>query len=340
MRRVGGIGSTRRDQAKVEVVTFEDLRAEYADSRIGPIIWGLVVELSRNVARRYPPEVYNEGAPWSDDSVEELAQQVVLDRLLSEAQLEYLFDQATSIESWRKLLTLQIRRTLSRRRRKTVVDRLLARVRKLAQTIPFRLHAVGQAVWISHRDSSAPLVDLPSHRIGELANLVRDIPHLTTSPRSSRASMVYTTADLRLLVERIVDQVDVVSERDLSRILEDLLTSWLPTFLQYPERDYPSDEPSPEAAVEEMGINRALRAFVYDLSAEERWIVLSKSQGIADGEIAIRLSRSRPWVARQKQNVLRRLETELVSELESARHSLVMERLLALISESLEDRAE
>ena len=319
---------------------FEELRTEYEAVRIGPSIWGLVRELSGNIARRYPPGIYNDGAPWSDDSVEDLAQQVVLDRLLREAQLEYLFDQATSLDSFRRLLTLQVRRTLGHRRRRTVVDRLLSRVRRIAQTAPFRIRTVGKAVWISHGDSGVPLVDLPTHRISQLANSVRDIPQLLASPRSTRASMVYTTADLRLLLERVLEQVSVVSERDLARILEVLLTSWFPTFLQDPEGEYPSDEPTPEAIAEDAETSSAVRAFVVGLSEEERWIVLSKSQGIADGEIALRLERSRPWVAQQKQSVLRRMETELMSRLEEDRYLSTMEQLLVLISASLGDGAE
>ena len=321
-------------------MTLPELRAEYEAVRIGPSIWGLVRELSGNIARRYPPDVYNDGAPWSDDGVEDLAQQVVLDRLLSEAQLEYLFDQATSIESWRRLLVLQIRRTLAHRRRKTVVDRLLSRVRKIAQVPPLHIRTVGRTVWISHGDAGAPLVDLADHRISQLANAVRDIPQLLASPRSSRSSMVYTTADLRLLLERVLREVGVVSERDLARILEVLLTSWLPTFLQDTERDYPTHGPTPEAVAEEAEMNSAVRTFVDGLSDEERWIVLSKSQGIADGEIASRLGRSRPWVAQQKQGVLQRLGTELMSRLEEDRRLPVMERLLVLISDSLGDGAE
>ena len=128
-------------------MTLRELRTEYESVRIGPGIWSLVRDLTGRIARRYPPDVYNDGAPWSDDGVEDVAQQVVLDRLLSEAQLEYLFDQATSIESWRRLLVLQIRRTLAHRRRKTVVDRLLSRVRRIAQVPPLHIRTVGRTVW-------------------------------------------------------------------------------------------------------------------------------------------------------------------------------------------------
>lgn len=316
-------------------MTLQELRAEYQSVGIGAKIWAFILNTAGAVARRYPPGVYNYGESWSDDSVQDLAQQVVLDRLLGEAQLEYLFDQATSLESWRRLLSLQVRRTLAHRRRKTVVDRLLARVRRLAQTPPFQVRTAGRAVWISRGDSSAPLVDLPDSRVSQLANSVRDIPQLAANPRSSRASMIYTTPDLRLLLERVVREVGTVSERDLARVFEVLLTSWLPTFLQDPEGDYPSDDPTPEATVEEAEMRAAVETFARDLSKPERWILLCKSQGIADGDIAARLGRSRPWVAQRKQGVLERLATELMSQFDADRHIPAMEDLLTRISHSL-----
>ena len=316
-------------------MTLQELRAEYEAVGIGPIIWGLVRELAGAIARRYPPGVYNDGALWSEDRLDDLAQQVVLDRLLAEGQLEYLFDQATSVESWRRLLSFQVRRTLAQRRRKTVVDRLLVRIRRLARVSPFRTQVVGRTVWVCHEDSRVPLVDLHDSRISEAANAVRDIPQLTARERSSRASMVYTTLDLRMLLERVLDEVGAVSERDLARIFEVLLTSHLRTFLQGPEGDYPSDEPSPDAVVEDAEMRSAVQTFVDDLSQPERWILLGKSQSISDGEIAARLGRSRPWVAQQKHRVLERLGRDLLSQFDDDRHFPAMESLLALISDSL-----
>lgn len=138
--------------------------------------------------------------------------------------------------------------------------------------------------------------------------------------------MIYTTPDLRMLLERVLYEVDALSERDLARLFEILLTSWLPTFLQDPEEDYPSDEPTPEAVAEDAEMLSAVQAFVDILSDEEKWILVSKSQGIADGEIAVRLGRSRPWVARQKQSVLQRLRTELMSGFEEDQHLRAMEQ--------------
>ena len=321
-------------------MTLQQLRSEYQSVRIGPRIWALVLEMTRSIARRYPPGVYNNGESWSDENLEDLAQQVVLDRLLDEAQLEYLFDQATSLESWRRLLSLQVRRTLSHRRRKTVVDRLLARVRRLARTPPLDIRTVGRQVWVSGDDFAGPLAGLSDSRISHLANAVRDIPQLVASRRSSRAPMIYTTPDLRLLLERVLGEVGAVSERDLARVFEILLTSWLPTFLQDPEGEYPSEEPTPEAVAEDAQMRAAVGTFVRNLSEPEQWILLGKSQGIADGHIAVRLRRSRPWVAQRKQGVLDRLATELMSQFDADRHVPAMEELLARISRSLGERAE
>ena len=321
-------------------MTLHELKAEYQSVRIGPRIWALVLEMTGAIAWRYPPRVYNHGEPWSDESVQDLAQQVVLDRLLGEAQLEYLFDQATSLESWRRLLSLQVRRTLAHRRRKTVVDRLLARVRRLARTPPLDTLTVGRMVWVSGADFAGSLVDLSDSKIAHLANSVRDVPQLVASRRSSRSSMIYTTPDLRLLLERVLDEVGAVSERDLARVFEILLTSWLPTFLQDPESDYPSAEPTPEAAAEDAQMRSAVETFARGLSEPERWILLAKSQGIADRDIAARLERSRPWVAQRKHGVLERLATDLMTQFDDDRHLPAMEELLARISLSLGESAE
>ncbi len=322
-------------------MTLRQLRAEYQSVGIGPGIWGLVLEITGMIARRYPPNVYNYGESWSDDNLQDLAQQVVLDRLLSEGQLDYLFDQATSVESWRRLLTLQVRRTLGHRRRKTVVDRLLTRVRSLAEAPPFRIETVGRAVWISLRDLDPAWADLPDAKISQLAGSLRDIPQLAASLRSSRSSMIYTTPDLQMLLERVLDEVGTVSERDLGRLFEILLTSWLPTFLQQPEEDYPSEEPIPEAVLEDAEMRSAIENFVNGLSDAERWILVCKSQNIADAEVSSRLGRSRPWVAQRKHSVIERLGLLMV-QFDADHHVPAMASLLSLISDgdSMEEDAE
>ena len=85
------------------------------------------------------------------------------------------------------------------------------------------------------------LVDLHDSRVSEAANAVGDIPQLKAREWSERASMVYATPDLRMLLERVLGEVGAVTERDLARILEVLLTSIVdhstPASWRIPSRD-------------------------------------------------------------------------------------------------------
>jgi hypothetical protein len=126
-------------------VAFADLRREYEREQIGPLLWQLLFDVCRRVARTYPPAFYNEGLPWSEDSFRDLAQDVTVRRLLEEGQLDYAFDVADDEDSLARVLALKVTRVLSHRRRRSVVDRLVTRIRKLAGAgvYGFRLVEVG-----------------------------------------------------------------------------------------------------------------------------------------------------------------------------------------------------
>ena len=318
-------------------MTLPELRAEHESVTIGPRIWELVFELTRSVSRRYPTSVYNNGGAWTDESVTDLAQEVVLERLPGEAQLQFLFDQAVDLESWRRLLTLQVRRTLSRRRKKTVIDRLLSRVRRLGQKPPFRVETFGAKVWILSDSAEGDFVDLTDAGVSRLASSVRHIPQLVVDPQRSRASMVYRTSDLRDLLRIVVGEIGAVSEGDLARILELLLTSWVPTFLedteQMLERD--SEITGPVESLEISEMRSVMSTFVARLSEADQQILLSKSQGVSDAEIARSLGRSRPWVAQRKQAVLDRVGSEVMRDFDDGLQMDAMEMLLIVISDSL-----
>ncbi|MCY4495127.1 MAG: hypothetical protein OXB92_14875 [Acidimicrobiaceae bacterium] len=318
-------------------MTLRELRAEYDSAKIGPKIWGLVLESARAVSRRYPTDVYNNAEPWSDDSVADLAQEVVLERLLGEAQLQYLFNQATDLESWRRLLSFQVRRTLIRRRRATVLDTLLSRIRRLGREPPLRLETFGSKLWIVGEDPEGGLVDLEPSAVTRLAGSVRHIPQLVADQRASRASMVYRTTDLQTLLATVLEEVGAISESDLASVLELLLTSWIPTFLEDSEqvlgRDAEGD--GPVEMLEKSEMRSVIETFAASLSEAEQEILLSKSQGVPDAEIAGRLGRSRPWVAQRKQLVLDRVGNELMRGLEGPQQTGAMETLLVAISDSL-----
>ena len=220
-----------------------------------------------------------------------------------------MFDQATDLESWRRLLTLQVKRTLSRRRQATVLDTLLSRIRRLGREPPLRVETLGSRLWILSEHFKGELVDLEPSTVTRLAASVRHIRQMVADQRASRASMVYRTSDLQTLLGLVLEDVGAISERDLARILELLLTSWFPTFLQDDEQllDRDSELDGPVELLERSEMRSVIETFAASLSEAEQQILLSKSQGVPDADIAGSLSRSRPWVAQRKQLVLDRV---------------------------------
>ena len=149
--------------------------------------------------------------------------------------------------------------------------------------------------------------------------------------------MVYRTSDLRTLLELVLEDVGAISESDFAKILELLLTSWLPTFLEDDEQllDRDSELEGPVEMLEKSEMSSVIETFAESLSEAEQQILLSKSQGVPDAEIAGSLGRSRPWVAQRKQRVLDRVGNELMRELEGREQTEAMETLLTAISDSL-----
>lgn len=110
---------------------LDELTAEAQRELIGRLWLAEVREACREVSRRFDAVVYAvvERA-WTGSEIEELVQDVTAEQLLRQGQLCYILDVAVSVEEARRLLRHQVRRALIRRRRRTVVDQLLARVRR------------------------------------------------------------------------------------------------------------------------------------------------------------------------------------------------------------------
>lgn len=292
-------------------MTFDELRTEYDAETIGPQLWGLVVDLAGLVARRYPPGVYNRGASWGEASIEELAQETAVDLLLAEGQLHYIFAVAEDVEDVRRLLVHNVKRALYRRRLPTVVDRLMRRVRRIATMPPFAVQPAGEDRWITLADAPTPFRSLGEADLRAAAAAAHRVPRLVEREHADRASMVYTPAALKELIERAVRPAGGLTERDLEKVFEILLTAWLPTSLVVDEGTEAADADRPDSGIDLEETKRAVRDFVASLDDVEKTVFVCKMQGFADDEIAQRLSRSRPWVADRKKAVLDRIDREL-----------------------------
>lgn len=323
------------------MASFVDLSREYKAETIGRLIWDLLLEITESVAHRYPPNIYNEGESWNAGSYEELAQDVAVYLLLAENQIHYIFDIAQEIEDVRRLLVRQVKRALYRRRWPTVVDRLLARTRRIAAESPFTIREVGRQRWITLADDPGPFRDLTDAELRSAVRAASEVPRLIASPRAERASMVYTTPALRELLELVLGELRGLSERDLARIFENLLTAWLPSSLGDGEGAEPSAAEAPGTADTSLAASElgdTIRMFTSSLDNVDATVLLGKAQGISDDALARRLGRSRPWVADRKKALLDRLTDDLMSDVEEDLRDEAAQLLVDDLSAGFEER--
>lgn len=323
------------------MASFADLSREYKAETIGRLIWDLLLEITESVAHRYPPNIYNEGEGWNAGSYDELAQDVAVYLLLAENQIHYIFDIAQEIEDVRRLLVRQVKRALYRRRWPTVVDRLLARTRRIAAESPFTIREVGRQRWITLADDPAPFRDLTDAELRSAVRTASEVPRLIASPRAERASMVYTTPALRELLDLVLGELGGLSERDLARIFENLLTAWLPSSLGDGEGTEPSAAEAPGTADTSLAASElgdTIRMFTSSLDNVDATVLLGKAQGISDDALARRLGRSRPWVADRKKTLLDRLTDDLMSDVEEDLRDEAAQLLVDELSAGFEER--
>jgi hypothetical protein len=319
-------------------MTYEAIRAECDELGMGPLLWQRLVEVAARVARRYPPDPYNHGEPWSEEAHRDLALEVSLERLLAENQLEYVL--ATAAEhppeeredALARLLAFQVRRVLNHRRTITVVDRLHSRVKSLVGSDEFDTARSGGdlAVSLPEAGAAAPRV-LAEQELHQGVQLIASIPRLPSRPDAERESKVYTAADLRELVGRLVAAFGTILLSDIRRILEITLTAWLPTVLRDHEEDSDS-RASPDTELERTLMNQLVASLARAFDPMHRAVLLGKSQGISDGDLARRFDRSRPWIADRKTEVLARVQTELIENVPDVLHDEAVRQLLDAVT--------
>jgi hypothetical protein len=318
-------------------VTFADLRREFESQVIGELIYGIVLELSGAICRKYPEQIYNGGLAWDEHSVSDLAQEVVLDRLLGQGQLDYIFVVADSAESVRRLLTLQVKRALSRRRTVTPIDRLLTRVKDLAVKGEIE-RCEGPTIFYRPIGSGVGWAALAAQGEAEAAACIRDIPIIYSRVDSGRESQIYTPPALRRVLETLFSQLPAVSEDELRRIFEKVLTPWTPTDLVPFEEPFDSlDETMITTPLAE--IDRAVQAWVDTLTEEECWVYYLRSQDVSDGVAAERIGKARTTVINIKKRLFESAGSRLLAKIDPRFHldavHLAQEHCARRLGESL-----
>ena len=316
------------------MVSFRELVREYEGEVIGPVVLGEVRGVCSVRARRYPPMVYARSGVWDEESVEDLVQDVVVDRLLGERQIDYLFDVAGTVDVWRALLDRQVRVVLARRRVRTVVDNLLDRARRMLDGwgSVVRSTVSGQAVYAFSGSGAVyePLDDRVVRRVGELVRVVpRRVPG-----RGDRAPVVYGGRELEAVLGCVLDAVPGgVAVRDLGRVFGFVLTDWVPAVLEH-------DEGTAAAAVavvmdpSEVVVIRATAAeLVAGMSGEEMMIVRGRLGGLPDVKVAREVGLSRPTLIKRRRVLFDRLREAAEGLSEAGRDALVDEVSLLVMEE-------
>ncbi len=275
--------------------TLDELREEYRAERIGPAILDEVRRAVHDVVRRYDPAIYGGSASW-DHAEEDVTQGVVVDLLLAEGQLDYIMATALTLDDVRNLLRFQVRRYLTRNRRRTVVDNLLDRAKRLLAKPPYEEVAPGRYGFPGDADPRPP-TDAELQAAARAAALVPRV----SPPKGERAPVVYTGEALAALVEAVARSLPAgFSPSELGKILEIVLTDWVASFLYEFEDVHRREEerPGPE---EEVASRAAMEEIVERCSPEQLLIIRRKLEGASDEDIARELGVSRPTVHAKKQ---------------------------------------
>lgn len=312
-------------------MTLHNLRREYETSTIGPAILEEVRRACAFQARRYPPAVYARSHSWGGDAVDELVQDVVAERLLGEQQLAYLFDASADLSHWRALLTRQVKITLARRRVRTVVDNLLERAgRRMAGSEEVETITFSGNKMFRRTGAQAPYRPLADDEVRRAAERVRVLPRRRPG-RGERAPSVYSGDSLAALLDMVLREAPGgVAVRDLGRILEFVLTDWVPAVLEIEEEDIgsgPSDM-DPGEAVE---VKMLASQIVSGLSEEETQILLGYLAGLPYNEVAGRVGVSTPTLIKRRHALLDRIRAAAGDLDEGAQDRLMDEIALATV---------
>lgn len=316
-------------------MNFLTLRSEYEREVIGGAILTEVRRACVSRARRYPPAVYARSATWNDDAIDDLVQDVITHRLLGERQLDYLFDVGRTIEAWRALLDRQVRITLARRRVRTVVDNLLDRAKSLLdRNDSIHRSTVSKRALYSPRGSEATYLPLTDEVIRRVVEDVRVVPRQAPG-RGDRAPSVYSKRNLEALLQTVLRHAPGgVTVRDLGRILELVLTDWVPAVLEH-------DEGSAAVVIEDPGeaeyAREVARRMVSEWSDDEAAIVHGLLAGLPYIEIARRVSVSRPTVIKRQRSLMAGLRSAAEEFGETGQNALIEEVAISVVEREASD---
>ena len=317
-------------------MNFSQLRREYVQEVIGPCVLREVHRASQARAQKYPPTIYGLSSSWDKEAIEDLVQDVVVERLLGEFQIDYLFDVARTLSDWRALLDRQVSITLARRRVRTVVDNLLDRAKRaLRKNDEVVTSNFSRRTVFTLRESSQPYQPLTDQQIRRIVETIRVVPRLRPG-RAERSPSLYRSKDFEILLHSVLQEAEGgVTVRDLGMIFEEVFTDWLPAVLELDEEGSYSEKESPEVAVE---IQETAKQIIGKMTKEDATIIHGRLAGLPDVEIARLLDISRPTFIKRRNILFNDVIRPLASDLDEEGQDALIEQIAMATMERKEIR--
>lgn len=306
-------------------MNFPQLRREYEQEVIGPGLLREVHRASQARAQKYPPAIYGLSSSWDKEAIEDLVQDVVVERLLGEFQIDYLFDVARTLSDWRALLDRQVGITLARRRVRTVVDNLLDRAKRaLRKNDEVVTSKFSRRTVFTLRESSQSYQPLTDQQIRRIVEIVRVVPRLRPG-RAERSPSLYGKKDFEILLHSVLQEAEGgVTVRDLGMIFEEVFTDWVPAVLELDEEGSYSESEIPEIAVE---IQETAKQIIGKMTKEDAIIIHGRLAGLPDVEIARLLDISRPTFIKRRNILFNDIIRPLASNLDEEGQDALIEQI-------------
>jgi hypothetical protein len=110
---------------------LQDLRDEYRQEGVGPLLRELLTKIVWATVRQYPPLEYSPDRNWDRPACEEVLSGWIEERLWGRADLQALLLSAPSVGQLRAALTTSLRQYITNKRRRSIASNLYKRVRTM-----------------------------------------------------------------------------------------------------------------------------------------------------------------------------------------------------------------
>jgi hypothetical protein len=306
------------------------LLTEHEQARLGLLWIQLTESVVRGVCRNYPAGKYGATGEWTEEDIEDLVQDVIEKRLITDGQIEYIVAHAKSVSSARGLIGMHVKQTLAARLVPTQADRVGDRLWDQFQRLGEAVDCAGQEGY--RPPGSTWEYDGQPFPVSTAANVLSRLPRLPNRSEQ-RLSPVFSSQTLKIAAREIWSAVQVpVRLLDVREISLRALTGLIPTLFHLDE-DLFASVVSMDLSPEEVTlVEHTVSAFIGTLSADHEEILASA--GIAtDSELAMRLGVSRQTVIKRRHEATALL-LESVRELDPALQDVVAVRVLERLGAS------